>query len=73
MTEMDPHVEVQLKGGGLIRVAGDVDGFLEQLQAIPTEGVSIVRFEEIPAGNSVWINADEVAALREGEHPRVER
>jgi hypothetical protein len=69
---MDPHVEVELKGGGTVRVAGDVDGFLDQLQTAP-QGVSILRFEEIPNGNSVWINPDEIAVLREGRHPRVER
>jgi len=73
VSEMDQHVEVQLNSGGTIRVAGDADSFLDQLQTASATGVPLVRFEEIPNGNSVWINANEIAALRGGEHPRPNR
>ena len=73
MSEMDQHVEVQLKSGSTVRVAGDIDGFISQIRDANMRPVLLVRFEEIPNGNDVWLNANEVEALRGGEHPRPNR
>jgi hypothetical protein len=66
---MANHVEVELVGGGIVRVAGDLASFKKALADAGGASPKLVRFEEIPRGNEVLINPETITAARGGEHP----